>query len=103
MLAGLRLEKDEIEELRGRLQTMNIVSESSYYHLLVEEGMKKGKIEGKIEEAQRLILRLGESRFGPPEEEVRAAIEAIQDVDRLEQLSERLLVRSSWAALLAET
>jgi hypothetical protein len=30
-------------------------------------------------------------------------IEAIQDVDRLEQLSERLLVVSSWAELLAET
>ena len=65
MLAGLRLEKDEIEELRGRLQTMNIVSESSYYHLLVEEGMKKGKIEGKIEEAQRLDPAPGREALRP--------------------------------------
>src|SRR5205823_3621452 len=29
--AGLRLEKDEIKGLRGRLQVMNITTESSYY------------------------------------------------------------------------
>jgi hypothetical protein len=98
-LAGLRLDEGEIDELRGRLQTVNITTESSYYRLAVKEGLKQGK----IEEAQRLILRLGQTRFGPPDAEDRAAIEAIQDVDRLEQLSERLLTVASWAELLAET
>jgi predicted transposase YdaD len=101
MLAGLRLPRDEVEELRGRLQTVSILKESSYYQLLVEEGMKEGVKKGRIEEAQSLILRQGQIRFGSPDAEVRAAIEAIQDVERLEQLSERLLIVSSWAELLS--
>ena len=111
LLAGLRMEKDKIDELRGRLQTMNITSESSYYRLIVEEGMKegmkegikKGVLAGKMEESRRVILRLGQIRFGPPSEDVHKAIEAINDVDRLEQLSDRLLGVSSWAELLSET
>ena len=41
VLAGLRLENDEIKSLRGRLHTMNITTESSYYRIAVEEGMEK--------------------------------------------------------------
>jgi hypothetical protein len=70
ILAGLRLEKDEIDELRGRLQTMNILKESSYYQLRREEGMKegmeKGIEKGLIKGARSLILHQGQSRFGPP-------------------------------------
>ena len=114
ILAGLRLEEDEIHRLRGRLHTMNITTESSYYRLAVEEGLKegverglkegveRGLKEGKIEEAQRLILRQGEVRFGSPSEETRKTIQAIQDLDRLEQLSLRLLVTGSWSEMLAD-
>jgi hypothetical protein len=66
----------------------------------MKEGIKEGRIQGKIEEARRTPLRLGGKRFGAPPENVHAAIEAIQDVDRLEQLSERLLVVSTWAELI---
>lgn len=105
-MAGLRLENDEIKALRGRLHTVNITTASSYYRIAVEEGMEKGMEkglkEGKSKEAQRLILRLGKISFGPPEENVRLAFEAIQEVDRLEQLSERLLVAGSWSEMLGE-
>jgi hypothetical protein len=50
-----------------------------------------------------LILRQGQSRFGPPDAQVLTAVEAIQDLERLEQLSDRLLTAASWAELLAET
>jgi len=79
---------------------MSLVTESSYYRLILKEGMEKGREEGMIQGAQRLLLHQGEIRFGPPEPNVRAAIEAIQDVDRLERLSERLLSVSTWSELL---
>src|SRR4051794_11641473 len=116
---GMRLGRDEIDALRRRLQSVNITTESSYYRLAVEEGnkeswkegwkqgwnegWKQGVERGKIEEAQRLILRQGKIRFGPPDAEDRATIEAIEVLDRLERLSERLLAVANWAELLAET
>ena len=103
VLAGLRLGEDEIDELRGRLQTVNFTTDSSYYRLAIREGRKEGLELGKIEEARRLILRLGQIRFGPPAEEIRKAIESIEDVDRLERLGDRLIVVASWAELLDET
>jgi predicted transposase YdaD len=106
ILAGLRMDKGEIKELRGRLQSVNITSESSYYRLAVEEGLEKGLKEGlqqgKIEEARRLILSLGEIRFGPPDAARRAAIEAIAELERLERLSAQLLTAASWDELLAK-
>ncbi len=99
LLTGLRLEKPEIEGFRERLRTMNITMESSYYRLIIEEG----EVKGRLEEARRIILRLGQIRFGPPEDSVRQAIEGLKDLDRLEQLSDRLVVVSSWAELMAES
>jgi hypothetical protein len=74
---------------------MNIPKESPFDQLVFEEGLKKGV----VEETQRLILRLGQIRFGPPDAPTRTAVEALKD---LERLSERLLDVSSWAELLAE-
>jgi hypothetical protein len=58
--------------------------------------------EGRAEEAQRLILRQGAIRFGPPDEATRAAVEAIGDLDRLERMSERVVDMSiqDWNGLL---
>jgi predicted transposase YdaD len=110
VLAGLRMDKDAIKELRGRLQSVNITTESSYYRLAVEEGLEKGLKEGlqqglqqgKIEEARRLILSLGEIRFGPPDAKRRATIEAIAELERLERLSAQLLTAASWEELLGK-
>lgn len=53
------------------------------------------------DEAKRILLRMGGKRLGPADADTRAAIESIVDVDRLEQLAERLLDVSSWDELLA--
>lgn len=55
---------------------------------------------GRIEGTRRLILRLGRKRFGPPDEAATAALNAIADVQRLEDLGERLLDVGSWQELL---
>lgn len=56
--------------------------------------------EGAIAQSKRLLLRLGRKRFGDPDESLRSALEAISELPRLEQLSERLLEVDSWQDLL---
>ena len=60
--------------------------ESSTYQVILAEG----RVEGRIEEAQDIVLRLGSKRFGPPDERVQATIRSIDSRERLELLSERL-------------
>jgi hypothetical protein len=57
--------------------------------------------EGRVEELHRMILRLGRERFGEADETIRQTIEAMTDIDALEELSLRLLKVSSWAELLS--
>lgn len=98
VLAGLRLDEDGMNELRGRLRMTNFETESSYVRLLLREGREEGKVEG----ARRMLIRQGQERFGPAAEAVRQSIEAVTDLDRLEQLGVRLLLVSSWDELLAD-
>jgi hypothetical protein len=58
--------------------------------------------EGRVGEAQRMLLRQGGIRFGPPDETTRSAVEAIGDLDRLERMSDRVLDMSidDWNGLL---
>ena len=72
--------------------------ESAMYQLILQEGRN----EGRVGEAQRLLLRQGGIRFGPPDEATRAAVEAIGDLDRLERMSDRIVDLSihDWNGLL---
>jgi len=92
ILTGLRLKApDEVRQLfRGVSIAMR---ESVTYQAILEEG--------RIEELHRTILRQGRVRFGEADEVTRRDIEAIQDIEILEDLSVRLIEASSWAELLA--
>ena len=68
------------------------MKESTTYQLIIEEG--------GIKEARSLVLRIGRRRFGPPPQPVVAALEAIADLPRLEQIAERLVEVSSWEKLI---
>jgi hypothetical protein len=68
------------------------MKESVTYQAIVEQG--------RVEARQEVLLELGEKRFGPPGESTTAAIRATTDLDRLKQLSDRLLDASSWQELL---
>ena len=46
-LAGMRLSRDEIIALGKRLQTMNLLKDSSFYQAILKEGMEKGRQEGR--------------------------------------------------------
>jgi predicted transposase YdaD len=85
---------------------MNILKDSSFYQVILkegrEEGRKEGLEQGEIQGARKLLIRLGRIRFGRLPKATRTAIEAIDDLERLERLSERLLTATSWADLLSE-
>jgi hypothetical protein len=94
VLMGLRYPLEVAAKL---LQGVRGMKESVTYQAILEEGRN----EGSVAEAKRLLLLLGTTRFGPPDASVRTRIERIDDVERLEQLTVRLLVVSNWDELLA--
>ncbi len=77
--------------------------ESATYQAILDEGRNEGRDEGRTEEARRLLLLIGGERFGPPDDRIRAALESINAVERLEQLIQRLLHVSNWDELLASS
>jgi hypothetical protein len=96
----------ELEQLE--LLIDNVYTSSDWDDLLekheqfVVEGYDMGRTEGQILEARRLVLRMGEKRFGPPNEQTRARIAAITDLERLEFLFEKFFTASDWENLLGE-
>jgi hypothetical protein len=57
--------------------------------------------EGAVAELQWMILRLGRKRFGPASSATEAALKKINDLTRLELLTEHLGEVNPWAELLA--
>ncbi len=96
VLTGLRLKAPD--EVRQLFQGASIaMRESVTFQAILEEGRE----EGSIRELHRMILRLGRVRFGEVDEAVRLQIEAMRDIVVLEDLSERLVIVSSWDELMA--
>jgi hypothetical protein len=81
------------------------MEESSTIRAFIEEGRRKGREEWLSEEeageARRIILRLGRIHFGKADDAVVSRLEAISDLEQLEQLVERLFIVSSWDELLS--
>ncbi len=75
--------------------------ESVTYQAILEEGREEGERLGRMRELHRVILRLGRVRFGEVDESIRQQIEGIRNIDRLEDLTERLVMVSSWDELMA--
>ena len=81
------------------------MEESSTIRAFIEEGRQKGLQEGleegRAREARKIILRLGRIRFGEAGDAVVSRLDAISNLEKLEQLVERLLIVSSWDELLS--
>jgi hypothetical protein len=69
------------------------MEESTTYQAIVRRG--------RAEEARRMLLLMGETKFGPADGPTREAVEIIDDIQQLEQLGVRLLAADSWQDLLA--
>ena len=82
-LARVKLQRDELSRLYSAREEGR------------EEGWGKGREEGyragSLEEVRKTLFRLGRKRLGEPPAATVTGLEAIDDLERLEQLSERLL------------
>jgi hypothetical protein len=92
VLMGLKYPEQVVNRFLTRYEG---VMESVTYEVIRKREFKR--------HARQTLLRLGQSRFGPADAETRAAIEAIDDLDRLDQLLDldRILRATSWDELLA--
>jgi len=100
LLMGVRYPDDVVNQLLEGIQSMR---ESSTYQAILKEGRQEGRVEGRqegrvegrqegrVDGEQKLLLRMGTKRFGKPNAATVAAIEALRDIDRLENLGERIL------------
>ena len=73
------------------------MEESSTIRAFIEEG----RVKGMVEEARKIILRLGRIRFGDGGDVVVSTLEALSNMEKLEELVDRVFIVSSWDELLS--
>jgi hypothetical protein len=105
-LMGIRYPEEFVFRFLEGVQNMR---ESTTYQAVLregrDEGRNEGRIEGRVAGEQRMLLRQGTKRFGEPDAATIAAIEAIQDIDRLEALGDRIVDMGiqTWDELLGSS
>lgn len=108
VLMGLRYDKALADEL---LRGVRAMEESVTYQAIIRKGEAKGKAEGKAEgqaegeinEARRILLRVGTKEFGIPDAATRAVIARIVEREQLETLIERVRDVNDWQQLLGKS
>lgn len=106
-MCGLRYSPSQI--VRFFMGIRNIMEDSETYQELLQEGMPKGmakgmqqgRLEGEKARSRLLLLKQGGKKFGPADADTEAAVNAIDDLDRLDRLAVALLDVTTWAELLA--
>jgi hypothetical protein len=89
VLTGMRVTREALVQLFQGVRSMH---DSVAYQIILDEG--------RAEEARKVLLRLGQKRFGPASAEIEQTIQQIADLERLERLTDRLLDVASWDELL---
>jgi hypothetical protein len=56
--------------------------------------------EGAPEGMRKMVLRLGRSNFGDPDETIERAIRSIDKAERLDAIADRILIANNWNELL---
>ena len=100
ILMGLVYPEEFIERL---FQGISVMEESVTYQAILRKGRAEGLAEGRANEAKRILNRQASRRFGPPGPALEARIDAIDDLERLEELIDRIQEVPGWDALLGET
>ncbi len=93
VLSGLRVTRQTAAHL---FQGVRAMRDSDTFMAILDEG----EVKGRIREARKLIFRLGQKSLGLPTDDINAEIDAINDLERLESLCERIHDAKSWADLL---
>jgi predicted transposase YdaD len=74
--------------------------ESTTFQGILDEGRMEGRKEGREAGLREAIPFVGELCFGPPDESVRRAVEAVHDIDQLKSLLRRARSAGDWSKLL---
>ena len=69
------------------------MEESTTYQAIIRKG--------RLSEVRQILLRQGQKLFGPVDDTTVVALNAIDDVRKLEDLTERILDVGGWQELLA--
>jgi len=93
LLRGLRYPAELATQLLRGVRNMR---ESTTYQAIIAEGRAEG-----IERMREALFVLGSKRFGEPDPATRAAISAMNDLDSLTRLVERVMDVETWADLLS--
>ena len=105
ILMGLRYSKEKVDSIIKGVSAMLFgirgIEESSVYQGILKRGEAKGRTEGRVEDAREILLRHGRKKLGPPSEKVEAEITALADLNRLHDLTDRILDVSTWDELLS--
>lgn len=89
LLTGLRVRRDvAVRIFRG----VRLMQESDTYLMILDEGEEK--------RARKDILIIGEEKFGPPDESVKAQLGSTTDLERLDRMVRRAVKAASWQEIL---
>lgn len=66
--------------------------ESDTYQMILDEGAER--------QAKKLILLQGEAQLGAPDESVKARLNAVTDLERLERMARKAPKAASWEEIL---
>jgi hypothetical protein len=91
VLCGLRYDQPRVDDLYRRVSML--MEESTTYQWILSKGRRQ--------EAQNILLRMAQRRFGAPSPVAEAAVRAIEDRERLERMIDRVADAPGWDDLLA--
>ena len=94
----IRATEESQNDLLSREEVRNM--KDTIAHSWLQEGIQIGDAQGMEKGVRSMILRLGRRRFGDPTDAQRAALEAITDIGRLENLGDAVSDSASWDDLL---
>ena len=100
IMMGMKYSKEAIDTLLKGVMGMK---DSVTYKAILEEGLMKGKEEGKADEARRILLNIGTNRYGVASDETRKRIEATTSLVKLEFYIENLFRAENWIELFDQS
>lgn len=82
--------------------------ESTSYQAILEEGRDEGRTEGRTQgrtegqliEARRLVTRVAAKRLGPAPATAQSTLDAVDTLDTLEKMVDRVFEVETWDELL---
>jgi hypothetical protein len=89
LLTGLRVKRDVARQVFRGVRAMK---DSDTYLAIIDEGRE--------EQVKKDILLIGEERFGPADESVKARLNAVTDLDRLDRMIRRAVKATAWEEVL---